>query len=126
MADTGNWKNPTSWAMAIQGVGPSYAIIFALLAMLGFLAFKGVPAVMALTMAIQQNTDEVAGLARGQEYNQALIIANQTKVIDNETEIIKQHESMQLLLDRTSTAIDDLIADDRARSAHDTLRKRGQ
>jgi CHASE3 domain sensor protein len=124
LAERGYVTDPKTWAVAIRDVGPQYAVIFALLAVLGFLAFKGVPAVMDLASAIQRNTDSVLSVQKAEEWNQNIIVKNQGQVIDNETEIIKQHEEMRELLERQQSSVDDLIADEKARQAHEELRRK--
>jgi hypothetical protein len=93
--------DPKSWAEAIRDVGPSYAVIFALLAILGYLAFKGVPEIMELTSAIQHNTDIVAASTVRQEKNQDALVANQTKGMELVPEMMAQHQHiLSLLADR--------------------------
>jgi hypothetical protein len=119
--DRGSLMDPKSWGEAVRDVGPSYGVIFALIALLGYLSVRGVPAIMMLTSAIQNNTDSVAQIAHGEEQNQTAIVANQSKIIDNESEIIQQHMEMNELIKQQSIEIDQLIADDKARAAHDIL-----
>jgi hypothetical protein len=93
--------NPKTWGEAINEVGPTYAVIFALLAILGYLAFKGVPEIMELTKAIQSNTDVVASSAVRQEKNQEALIANQNKGMDFVPEMMAQHQHiLSMLADR--------------------------
>jgi hypothetical protein len=101
VAKGGGLMDPKSWGEAIQQVGPSYAVIFALLAILGYLAFKGVPEIMELTTAIQKNTDIVADSTVRQERNQEALIANQTKGMEVMPEMMAQHQHiLSLLADR--------------------------
>ncbi len=94
MAPNGTVVDPKSWGEAINRIGPTYAVIFAMLALGGYLAVKGVPAIVDLTVAINHNSDVVTGYASLQEKNQNLIIQNQGKIIDNATTMIGQHTDL--------------------------------
>lgn len=83
-----------SWAEFINEIGLTGTIALALLAILGYVAFKGVPAIVELTVAIQRNTDTVTQINKAQEYNQSVIVSNQTKIIDAEQEMIAQHSQL--------------------------------
>ncbi len=114
--------DPRSWGAAIREAGPSYAVIFALIALLGYLAVQGVPAVMALTVAIQHNTDTVADTARDLANAQTATDSRQQKELDNEATMIEQHGELISLLKTYSIETDDLWADKKARDAHAALR----
>jgi predicted HAD superfamily Cof-like phosphohydrolase len=110
--------DPRSWGDFVVEVGPSYAVIFALLAILGFLAFKGVPALINLTQAIQANTDQNVATEKATHEVLAQNAQNSTAIISNQQQIIAQHDQMIKVLNLVSasmvspsTAYD---ADDRA------------
>lgn len=114
MEDTGGLTNPQSWAQAILTIGPSYAVIFALLAILGWLAFKGVPAVMDLTLAINQNTSVVThAIEQG--------TVAQQKINENEAETLRQHGEMIGILKQQDVELNDLMADKYSRDAINKL-----
>ena len=108
----------------IRDVGPSYAVIFALLALLSYLAFAGVPAIMVLAKSIQANTDITAASSLKAEQNQATIISQHGQMIEQNTELIKTVQDQQRELDSENTRILKLEADEYSRSAKDTLHGR--
>ena len=131
MAERGYVTDPKSWAQAIKDVGPNYAVIFALLAVLGYLAFQGVPAIIGLTMAINHNTDTVVNIAGSQTATQARLVDNQSKDIQNQAAMIEQHGDMigllrelQAKVNRDDIQVDDLMADKKSRDARNRLRER--
>lgn len=105
MTERGYVTDPKTWANAIITVGPQYAVIFALIAILAFLAFKGVPAIIALTEAIDRNSDQITGVAKAEEYNQSVIVQNQTKIINNESDMIDQHGKILSLMANRETVL---------------------
>ncbi len=86
--------DPKSWGDAINRVGQTYAVIFALIALGGYLAVKGVPAIVDLTVAINHNSDVVTNYASQQDKNQSLIIENQGKIIEQDAHMIEQHTDL--------------------------------
>lgn len=122
--DRGSMTDPRSWGTAIRDVGPSYAVIFALLAVLAYLAFKVTPVVISLTTAIQQTTDVTASSALRQEHNQTTIIEQHGQMIQQNTEILSVISQQQKELSDQNTRILGLEADEKARSAHDALHSR--
>ena len=121
--------DPKSWGAAIKEVGPNYAVIFALLALLGYLAFQGVPAVMALTGAIQRNTDVTSTSALRQEGNQTQIINQHGAMIQQNSQVLQQNgqtldllQKIQAREDHEDTRLDKLEADEYAHHARQVLR----
>ena len=118
--------DPNSWANAINKVSSpaatSTVTILALLSIFGYLAFKGVPAIMELTIAINHNSDVVTQHEVTQEKNQSQVITNQAMIIQNEGQMIQEHGQMLQNQRREDVEIDDLMADKHARDAHDALK----
>ena len=83
--------DPKSWGQAIAEIGTTTTTILALLAILGYLAFKGVPAVVDLTVAINDSTNAAEKRQTTLEKGNDTIITNQGLIIDNETAMIGQH-----------------------------------
>ena len=118
--------DPKSWGDAIKEVGAAYAIIFALIAVIGGTGYvtikvvsdRIVPAIVMLTSAIQANTDQskatdlsVSGILAEQSKNTQLLVSNQS-------EIIEQHKAMQQAID-TLVANDTVAPSARAYDAND-------
>lgn len=131
MAERGTWTDPVSWGRFVQEVGINGATILALLGMLSFLAFRAVPAIVDLSIAIERSTDaaavrqtQIIELEKALEHNDQVLVENQGKIIDHEGTMIEQHGEMQELLKRSDTEIDDLMADKKARDAVEKLHRR--
>ena len=122
----GKLTDPKSWGDAIKEVGAAYAIIFALIAVIGGIGYvtikvvsdQIVPAIVMLTSAIQANTDQskatdlsVSGILAEQSKNTQLLVSNQS-------EIIEQHKAMQQAID-TLVANDTVAPSARAYDAND-------
>ena len=80
--------DPRSWGVFIKEVGVPGSTIFALLAILAYLAFKGVPAIVALSQAIQQNTDTVAATGAAAQKSQSENYGNMQTMISQHGQII--------------------------------------
>jgi predicted PurR-regulated permease PerM len=129
VAERGYVTDPKSWGEAIRDVGPSYGVIFALLGMFAYLAFAGVPAINSMTLAIQDSTtaaakrqEQILNWQNTQTQLQVVSTQNQTKIVEDQQEIIMQHGQMIDLMRGWSVQIDDLMADKKARDARATLR----
>lgn len=90
--------NPKGWGDFIVKVGPPFTVIFVLLAILAYLAFKGVPAIVDLKVAIQANTDQTAMAVRAIQEVGDRNVANTTAIIRNQDAIIQQHDAMNKIL----------------------------
>ena len=86
--------DPKSWGQAIAEIGTSATTILALLAILAYLAFKGVPAVIDLTLAINNSTTAAEKRQTTLETGQGVIVTNQGVIINNETAMIAQHAEL--------------------------------
>ncbi len=86
--------DPKSWGQAIAEIGTSATTILALLAILAYLAFKGVPAVIDLTLAINNSTQAAEKRQTAIERNQETIISNQSTIIGNEVSMTGEHKML--------------------------------
>ena len=84
--------DPKSWGQAIAEVGIPGTTILALLAILAYLAFKGVPAVVDLTVAIGASTAAAEKRQASLEKTQDAILTNQGLIIQDEVSMGTQHK----------------------------------
>ena len=111
-----NLTDPERWGEAINRIGPTYAIILLLLAMMGYsgyliihvVADRMVPAMVNLTAAIQAQADREQALeqttgeaaqaatraAQSAMENNRIVVENQGKIIEHEEQMITQHQQM--------------------------------
>lgn len=101
----GSLTDPLSWGKFVQEVGIPGATIFALLAMLGYLALSGVPAILKFAQAIQDSTQaaavrqaQILKIEQDQANTEEQVIRNQAEIINNETKMIDQHGDIVELL----------------------------
>ncbi len=111
--------DPKSWGQAISEIGIPGTTIIALLAILAYLAFKGVPAVVDLTLAINNSTAAAEKRQTSLEAGQANIVTNQGTIIGNETLMIAQHTEL-LKTNRAMQALEAQTCINTAKSAYQT------
>jgi len=89
------------WGEFIAEIGIPGTTILALLAVLAWIAIRGVPAVVNLATAIQQSTittqqqqERLANLVTVQTTILQKVIENQVTIINAETRMIDQHQEL--------------------------------